>query len=60
MGKMIMERIKSAILGATLALYNAAAFVVINVLMWKNNIWNEKRWTAPIKKAEDSSSIPPQ
>ncbi len=43
-----MERIKSALLATALALYNAGIFVALNVLLWKNHIWNKKKWTKPV------------
>ena len=42
-----MERIKSALLSMALGLYNAAAFAMLNALMWKNGIWSERKWTKP-------------
>lgn len=40
-----METIKRILLKIGLALYNTVSFVVLNVLVWRNNLWNEKKWT---------------
>ena len=39
------ERLRSILLRTALGLYNAAAFVVLNIVGWRNALWNEKKWT---------------
>jgi len=39
------EHLRSALLRAALWMYNAAAFVVLNIIGWRNALWNEKKWT---------------
>ncbi len=39
------ERLRSRLLRAALWCYNAAAFLVLNVVMWRNVLWREHRWT---------------
>ncbi|MFH0800555.1 MAG: hypothetical protein V2A66_10310 [Pseudomonadota bacterium] len=49
---MIKQKIRSALLNGALFLYNAAIFVSLNILLWRNHAWNEKRWTK-VKPADD-------
>ena len=43
--------IRSTLLSLTLHLYNAGAFLLLNVVLWRNHMWNERSWT-PRRAAE--------
>ncbi len=53
---MILERIKSILLSIALGTHNAAVVVILSIIAWRNNLWNESRWTRKdIKKPETES-----
>lgn len=39
------ERIKSSLLRIALGAHNAGVFLLMNLIMWRNNLWREERWT---------------
>lgn len=51
---MIRNRIRSTMIGLALNTYNALAVVVLNILMWRNHLWNEKKWTKMRQKNRTS------
>jgi hypothetical protein len=53
---MILERIKSMLLSIALAAHNAAVVVILNIIAWRNNLWNEKRWTKKGTKKPETES----
>jgi len=57
---MLLERIKTLALSAVLAAHNAVMFCAMNVVMWRNNLWRRKRWTAKTapRKSEILNSKP--
>ena len=53
---MIIERIKSILLSIALGAHNAAIAVTLHVIAWRNNLWNEKRWTKRGTKKPETES----
>jgi len=53
---MILERIKSILLSFALGIHNAAVVVILNVIAWRNNLWNEGRWTKKGAKKPETES----
>jgi hypothetical protein len=53
---MILERIKSILLSIALGAHNAAVAVILNVIAWRNNLWNESRWTKKGTKKPETES----
>lgn len=39
------NKIRSKALSAILWLYNAVAFLLMNVIFWRNHLWNTGKWT---------------
>lgn len=42
---MTRGNIRSKLISAALSTYNAAIFLALNVVMWRNHLWNTKKWT---------------
>ena len=38
------KKMRQYLLNAALAVANAAAFLMLNVVMWRNHLWDERRW----------------
>ncbi len=47
---MIFDRAKSLLLRIALGAHNAATFTALNLVMWRNGLWREERWTSREKK----------
>lgn len=41
----MLTKLRSTLLSLLLLFYNLFAAAVLNVLMWRNNAWNEKKWS---------------
>lgn len=54
---MIFDKAKSLLLRIALGAHNAVTFSALNLLMWRNGLWREGRWTSrDTKKAGDEIS----
>lgn len=39
------QKVRTIILDIFLIIYNLSAALLLNILMWKNHMWSEKKWT---------------
>lgn len=44
-----MRIIRSAILKIALGAYDLWVIAALNVVMWRNHMWNSRRWTTAVK-----------
>lgn len=48
---MIIGKIRSKLISIALYTYDAGIFITLNVLSWRNHLWNTKKWTTvPLTK----------
>jgi len=53
---MILERTKSTLLSIALGIHNAVVVLILNGIAWRNNLWNEGRWTEKGTKKPETES----
>lgn len=55
----MLEKIKSLLLTIALGAHSAASFMLLNLTMWQNHLWCERRWSNPLIKKGRSASLQP-